>query len=81
MHTCISEALEYPPWTIGIEKCCRKSGSVPSFPGNTKSNKDHNSFKLFWIGEPDKMIRCGVRNYKHTKLLSRFTTSLYDCVS
>ena len=41
-----------------------KSGSVPSLPGNTKSNRDHNSFRLFWIGDPDRMMRWGVRNWK-----------------
>ena len=60
---------------MGIEKCCIKSGSVPSFPGKTKSNKDHNSFRLFWMGDPDKMIRWGVRNCKQKAKLSMFSDS------
>lgn len=60
ISTCCCEAFEYPPWTIGVAKWLIKSGKVPSFPGNTKSNKDHNSFKLFWIGDPDRIILCAV---------------------
>ena len=40
------------------------TGSVPSLPGKTKSNKDHSSFRLFCIGEPVRMIRWGVRNWE-----------------
>lgn len=62
--TWTEEALEYPPMVIGIENCSMNTGSVPSFPGNTKSKRDQSSFRLFCIGEPDKMIRWGVRNYE-----------------
>ncbi|KFM67944.1 hypothetical protein X975_05982, partial [Stegodyphus mimosarum] len=47
---------------MGTENCCMKMGSVPSFPGNMKSNSDQSSFKLFCTGEPDKIILWGVRN-------------------
>lgn len=33
---------------------------TPNLPGNIKSNSDHNSFKLFCMGVPDNIIRCGV---------------------
>ena len=34
-----------------------------------KSKSDHNSFKLFWIGDPESMILWGVRNYLQKELL------------
>ena len=37
-----------------------RTGSVPSFPGTTKSKSDQSSVREFWIGEPLMMIRCGV---------------------
>ena len=55
-------ALLYPPTVIGTENCCMKTGSVPSFPGYMKSNRDHNSFRLFCSGEPDNIRRCEVEN-------------------
>ena len=55
--TCTSEAFAYPPMVMGTENSAMKTGSVPSLPGNTKSNSDHSSFKLFCIVEPDRMIR------------------------
>ena len=60
--TCISVALAYPPSVMGTENCSINTGSVPSFPGKTKSNNDHSSLKLFCIGEPDRMMRWGVAN-------------------
>lgn len=62
--TCTGEALLYPPMVIGTENCSMKTGNVPSLPGKIKSNKDHSSFKLFCIGEPDRMNLWGVRNWK-----------------
>lgn len=47
---------------MGTENCSRNTGRVPSFPGNTKSKRDHSSFKLFCMGEPDRMILWGVVN-------------------
>lgn len=62
--TCTGEALLYPPMVIGTENCSMKTGNVPSLPGKTKSNRDHSSFKLFCMGEPDRMNLWGVRNYR-----------------
>lgn len=55
LRTCTGEALLYPPIVIGTENCSINTGSVPSLPGKTKSNRDQSSFKLFCIGEPDRM--------------------------
>ena len=62
----MSVAFEYPPLTIGTEKFSKNDGKVPNFPGNIKSNNDQSSFRLFCIGEPDKIIRCGVRKHFDT---------------
>lgn len=61
--TCTGEAFEYPPMVMGTENCSINTGNVPNFPGKIKSKSDHSSRRLFCIGEPDKMMRCGVRNY------------------
>lgn len=61
--TCTGEAFEYPPMVMGTENCSINTGSVPSFPGKMKSKRDHSSRRLFCIGEPDRMMRWGVRNY------------------
>ena len=58
--TCTSVALAYPPRVMGTENCSRNTGSVPSFPGNTKSKSDHNSRRLFCMGDPERMRRWGV---------------------
>ena len=42
---------------IGTENSVMNTGRVPSLPGNTKSNSDHSSLKLFCIGEPDRIMR------------------------
>lgn len=55
--TCTGEALAYPPMVMGTENCSMKTGSVPSFPGNTKSKRDQSSFRLFCMGEPERMNR------------------------
>ena len=47
---------------MGTENYSMKIGSVPSFPGKTKSNRDQSSFRLFCMGEPDRMYLWGVRN-------------------
>lgn len=54
------DALEYPPIWMGKANCVVKTGSVPSLPGKTKSNSDHSSVSLFWIGEPLMMTLCTV---------------------
>lgn len=38
---------------IGMEKFSMKTGSVPSRPGNMKSNNDQSSLRLFCNGEPE----------------------------
>lgn len=60
--TCTGEAFEYPPMVMGTENCSINTGSVPNFPGKMKSKSDHSSRRLFCIGEPDRMMRWGVRN-------------------
>ena len=49
-----------PPAAIGAANSSWNTGSVPSFPGNTKSNSDHSSLSLFWMGVPVRTNRCGV---------------------
>ena len=56
-------ALAYPPSVMGTENCSMNTGSVPSLPGKTKSKSDHSSRRLFCIGEPERMTRCGVANW------------------
>ena len=52
-----------PPWslprlpTMGFVYLLLNSFSLPRNPGIKKSNRDHNSMTLFWIGVPDKINR------------------------
>ena len=46
--------------TFSKEKPKRSAAAVPSLPGKTKSKRDQSSFRLFWMGEPDRKMRCGV---------------------
>ena len=55
--TCTFVALEYPPMVIGTENSVMNTGRVPSLPGNTKSNSDQSSRKLFCMGDPERMMR------------------------
>ncbi len=57
LPTCTDVALAYPPIVIGTENFSMNTGNVPSLPGNTKSNNDHSSLRLFCIGEPDRITR------------------------
>ena len=60
-------ALAYPPIVIGTENSAMNTGKVPSRPGKTKSNSDHNSLRLFCIGVPVRMSLWGVSNLNRKK--------------
>src|SRR3989338_5294199 len=47
---------------MGMPTSSSNTGSVPSLPGYTKSNRLHSSRSLFWMGAPVRMKRCGVRS-------------------
>ena len=72
----MSLGLQRDAWAHGAQGVAMgtgrtwNTGSVPRRPGNTKSKRDHNSVRLFWMGLPDRMMRCGVSSDLHASVTS-----------
>ena len=80
--TWVAVALAKLPCWIGWWISDSNVGSSPKRPGKLKSNSDHNSRKLFWIGDPVRMRLQELRSEQSCHCLTRpsLPVSCFNCL-